>query len=615
MVRGNDHDLRRLLEQTSIGMFRCNEAGTLHFVNEGLVRMLGYDTTEQVLGLNLDEIYVDADDRPKMIASYRARTVVEGVLARWRARDGRILQVRLFGHSSEGPDGLSIDATALDVTGFEEATHELRRQRNELDRTASTLDQVLRQIPAIYWLVDHDLALLQVEGAVEETLGYEKDRYIGRTIHDALHDNPATTDVIAMHRRALGGETVSYESEYMGRNLTNRIAPYRMDDKIVGAVGTSIDVTASRALERRLVDAQRAESLGVLAGGLAHDFNNLLVAILGNADLALREVPLGTPGRGALEAIRNAGLRAAELTDQLLSYAGRGEVAVSQVAVGPLVDELLQLCSPVFPDGMKIHLDIERGLTLHGDAPQVRQVILNLILNARDAVRDHGSAIAIAAQAIDHDGKPDPDDVLTTPPGNYVVIDVADDGLGIDRDLRRRIFDPFFTTKPTGHGLGLAAVLGIVRAHHGGLRLVSAPSRGAWFRVLWPSFAPTTEQTAAASAAERVVLVIDDEALVRDVLARMIEDLGYRALTAADGHTGLDIAANSPVHAVIVDLTMPGMNGADVIATLRETHPGLPIVLCTGYDRDRKRPVTADAYLRKPFRLDALQQTLTKLLG
>ncbi|MGE0869271.1 MAG: response regulator [Kofleriaceae bacterium] len=610
----NEQDVRWLLEQTPIGMFGCNEAGTLRYVNEGLVRMLGYDTVEQVLGLNLDaDIYADRQDRPKVLASYRARTVVEGTHVRWKTRDGRILRVRMFGHAVDGPDGLVINATVLDVTGLENVTHELRKQREEVNRTENTLDQVLRQIPAIYWLVDHELRLIQVQGAVEETLGYEKHRYIGRTLQDALNDNPANSDVIGMHQRALAGEIVSYDSEYMGRHLTNRIAPYRVDDRIVGAVGTSIDVTASRALERRLVDAQRAESLGVLAGGLAHDFNNLLVAILGNADLALREVPLGTPGRGALEAIRNAGLRAAELTDQLLSYAGRGEVAVTQVAVGPLVDELLQLCSAVFPEGMKIHLDVERGLTLHGDAAQVRQVILNLIINARDAVRDHGSAIAIAAQAIDHDGKPDPDDVLTTPPGKYVVIDVADDGMGIDRDLRRRIFDPFFTTKATGHGLGLAAVLGIVRAHHGGLRLVSAPSRGAWFRVLWPSFAPTAE--APSPSPERVVLVIDDEALVRDVLARMIEDLGYRAMTAADGHIGLDIVANSAVDAVIVDLTMPGLNGADVIATLRERRPGLPIVLCTGYDRDRKRPVTADAYLRKPFRLDALQQTLTKVLG
>src|SRR5687767_7527905 len=176
----------------------------------------------------------------------------------------------------------------------------------------------MHTLPGTYWVVDHELRILSVGGPIEQIMGYPADRFLGKTMHDALAADPSSGDVIEMHQRALHGDTARDETEYRGKVFTTTVSPYRnVAGDIVGAVGMSIEVTAWRALERRMVDAQRAESLGVLAGGLAHDFNNLLVAVLGNADLALREVPEGKPGRAALDNIRIAGLRAAELTDQL----------------------------------------------------------------------------------------------------------------------------------------------------------------------------------------------------------------------------------------------------------------------------------------------------------
>jgi CheY-like chemotaxis protein len=240
-------------------------------------------------------------------------------------------------------------------------------------------------------------------------------------------------------------------------------------------------------------------------------------------------------------------------------------------------------------------------------------VLLNLIANARDALGGRGGAIAIAGRTTHHRGDPDPDDVLTAAAGHYVELEIADDGPGIDPDGRRRIFEPFFTTKPTGHGLGLAAALGIVRAHRGGIRLSSAPGAGARFTVLWPATTTPAEQPAV-TPIHRTVLVIDDEDLVRNVVARMIEDLGYAARTAPDGPTGIEMLDREAIDAVIVDLTMPRMNGADVIAAMRAKQPELRIVLCTGFDRERRGPVQADAYLPKPFRIEALESTLSRLL-
>ncbi|MDQ3339864.1 MAG: response regulator [Myxococcota bacterium] len=604
-----DRDLIRLFERSPIGMYRSSADGKFHFVNAALVRMLGYDTVDEVLALNLDhDIYIDQTSRARLIAEYRPRGVVEGAVAHWRTRDGRRIVVQIHGHVVEDESGASFDASVIDITAIE-------NQREELERTARTLDIVVKQVPAMYWLVDHDLRIRRTGGAIEEVLGYKPDRWVGSTLYDVQAVEPGTVDPIEMHQRALAGETVSYTSEYRNKQINNTIAPYRRDGKIVAAIGTGIDITAMHALEHRMVDAQRAESLGVLAGGLAHDFNNLLVAILGNADLGLRDTPPGAPGRAALENIRHASLRAAELTDQLLAYAGRAGVSSTRVPARPLVDELLRITAPTLPAGVAISVEIPNELAMRGDAAQIRQVFLNLIANARDALGKAGGTIEISARNCVHTGEADVDDVHTVgSSGTFLLFEVADNGPGIDRETRRRIFEPFFTTKETGHGLGLAAVLGIVRAHGGGLRLISSPGNGARFQVLWPAATTPLAMQAVVAPTTRTVLVIDDEDMVRDVVARMIEDLGYAAVTAPDGMTGLEVVQQQTVDAVLVDLTMPRMNGADVVAALRESRPELPIVLCTGYDRDRRGPVEANAYLPKPFRIEALEATLAKLL-
>jgi two-component system, cell cycle sensor histidine kinase and response regulator CckA len=481
----------------------------------------------------------------------------------------------------------------------------------------SAMELVERQLPIVYWIVDRDLKIIKTGGAIESTLGYPRGRWLGSTLRDVQRVDGGSEDPAVAHERALAGETVTYQNRYRDKQMSVTVGPYRKGD-FVGAVGIAIDITSLHVLERRMVDAQRAESLGVLAGGLAHDFNNLLVAIIGNADLGLRDVRPGMAGHASLENIRTAGLQAAELTDQLLAYAGRGGVTTTSVAPRSLVEELLKIASPTFPRNVTVDVDIPDGLAMRGDPAQVRQVVLNLIGNAREALGARGGRITVAARSVRCSGEPDADDVVTPAAGDYLELAFTDNGPGIDRETRRRIFEPFFTTKSSGHGLGLAAVVGIVRTHGGGLRLVSEPGEGARFEVLWQATTTPPGQAIVAAPARaadaRTVLVIDDEDLVRDVVARMIEDLGYAAVTAADGPSGLAILDRQPVHAVLVDLSMPRMSGADVIAAVREKRPGLPVVLCSGYDRDRRGPVQADAYLPKPFRIEALEQALAKVL-
>ncbi len=615
LSRPTDPELYRLFDRSPIGMYRSTQEGRFLYVNHALAAMLGY-TTQELLEINLNtDIYFDVTVRPQLIEEYRARGVIDGVRVHWKHRSGRSVTVQIFGHVVEDEHGkASFDASVLDVTAIEAANEKLVSQREEVARTATILDLVVRQMPALYWLMDHDLRIVRTGGAVRAVLGYDPDTYVGTTLYDVERHTPSNGDSVAKHLRALAGETVVYETEYLNKHLATTLCPHRVDGVIRGVIGTAIDVTASRALERRMVDAQRAESLGVLAGGLAHDFNNLLVAILGNADLGLRDTTPGAPGRAALENIRFASLRAAELTDQLLAYAGRGGVSASRVVARPVVDELLRISAPTMPENVAIRVDIPVDLAIRGDAAQVRQVLLNLINNARDALGERGGSIAITAKLVRAAGDVDVNDVISAPVGTFVELVITDDGPGIDREMRRRIFEPFFTTKSTGHGLGLAAVLGIIRSHMGGLRLMSSPGEGTQFTVLWPA-TTTLEQPVVEPPSLRTVLVIDDEDLVRDVVARMIEDLGYTAVTAPDGQTGLDLIANQSIDAVLVDLTMPRMSGADVVAALRISRPTLPVILCTGFDRDRRGPVSADAFLPKPFRIEALEQMLAKVLG
>jgi PAS domain S-box-containing protein len=616
-----DRELCRWLDRSPIGMYRCDAAGTLAYVNPALVRLLGYDSRDEVLALNLNcDIYADPTERLRLLEHAQPEGGIAGARVHWKTRHGRELTVQIYGHVVEDSDGTSFDASVLDVTELETANTQLHQQRKDLAATAAMLDLVVQQMTAMYWIVDQDLRICKSGGAIQKLFGHPPGLFLGMTIDQVYRAEPhrfdaTSIDPITMHRRALAGETITFMSELRNQHLITTVCPHRSNDVIVGAIGTCIDVTSHYLLEHRMVDAQRAESLGVLAAGLAHDFNNLLTVILGNANLALREVAPRSPGSAPLENIRQASLRAAELTDQLLAYAGRGGVALTQVSPLPVVDELLRISAPTLPFNVSVCVDIDRDLVLRSDASQIRQVMLNLINNARDALGTRGGTIAITGVLYHHDGVAHPDDVVTAPAGTYVELEVADDGPGMDHETRRRIFEPFFTTKPSGHGLGLAAVAGIVRAHGGGLRVDTSPGNGARFRVLWPSsLVPSGLTTIAAPATGHTVLVIDDEDLVRGAVTRMIEDLGYATITATNGPAGLAIIENMPVDAVVVDLTLPQMTCAEVVTALREHRPDLPIIQCSGFACER-RGDHAITYLPKPFQIDALEQALATLLS
>jgi PAS domain S-box-containing protein len=380
------------------------------------------------------------------------------------------------------------------------------------------------------------------------------------------------------------------------------------------------------AFERNMLETQRRESLGVLAGGVAHDFNNLLTTILGNAGLALMDLPLGSPLRGSIKQIESAAERAADLTRQMLAYAGKGRFLIQRVDLNSMIQENLRLLGASIGAGIALRYSLAPDLPpIEGDIAQIRQVLMNLIINAAEAIGDQDGTIVLRTGLYEGD-RTQLDALGIT--GACVALEVADTGHGMDEATLTRIFDPFFTTKFTGRGLGLAAVQGIVRSHSGALRVASRPGHGSTITILLPAAPalieskpePTDIHLADPPAARGTVLVIDDEAGVRIFAARVLEQLGYQVLRAADGRGGVDLFREhaGTIAWVLLDLTMPHLHGSQVFAELQRIRLGVRVVLMSGYAADeaaRRFGAATIGFLQKPFTPEALRDIALKALG
>lgn len=385
------------------------------------------------------------------------------------------------------------------------------------------------------------------------------------------------------------------------------------------------------ALERKLLESQKLESLGVLAGGIAHDFNNLLTAILGNTSLAALDLPETSPVRTYVAHIETAAREAASLCRQMLAYAGRGRFVVETIRLPDVVEELRQLLRVSVPKTIELKFETLGPVgpsTL--DTTQIKQVLLNLVINASEAIGDQGGTITVRTFQCEIDSPNAERFILPVGqgPGRYVCVEVTDTGCGMSPETQARIFDPFFTTKFTGRGLGLAAVLGIIRGHHGALKLVSATGAGTSFSCYFP-LQKTTESPlplpapAAASSwsSSGEVLVVDDEAHVRFVLSGILKSLGFNTVTANDGEEGVDLFRRRPMAytAVVVDITMPRRDGHSALAEMLQLRPDLPALIVSGFSEQevssRMTSRRRTAFLQKPFEIADVREKMRSLLS
>lgn len=396
--------------------------------------------------------------------------------------------------------------------------------------------------------------------------------------------------------------------------------------------GYLLDHTERRANDDALNQRQRVESLGVMAGGVAHDFNNLLVGVMGNASLALRLLPRDGQAARYVTDVLVAAKSASELTRQLLAYSGGGHFVLSPVAVGEAVRDCVRLLGSVLASWARLDIDVPSHLTVKADPTQFRQVVMNLLTNASDALTEGRGGIRVTA--IDAEVTADPPRLIppgqTLAAGPYVILRVADTGAGMDPPTLASIFDPFFTTKGQGRGLGLSTVLGIVRSHRGAVDVESSPGVGSAINVYMPALVARSAQPEAkppvVEATQRAlrVLVVDDDDHVRVVLQHVLEMEGHVPTPVDSGERAITAFSSTPDawDAVVMDLTMPRMNGIVALRHLRKQRPALPVVLISGFSKEGI-PVEPDdrftVVLEKPFTaeqlLDALGTVMRRSAG
>jgi PAS domain S-box-containing protein len=527
------------------------------------------------------------------------------------------------------------------LLGFGSDVTEAAHAAAALERSERRHRALLDSLHDGVWQLDAEGVTIFVNPRMAEMLGYTVDEMVGRPLFSFC--DAAWVEVAKPHlMRRKQGTKETYELSFRAKDgrpvhtLVSAAPQFDAQGEYVGALAGVQDITErlraeeeQATLERKLLETQKLESLGVLAGGIAHDFNNILTGVLGSASLARMDLSASAPAYEHIAQIESAARRAADLCRQMLAYAGKGRFVVQRLDLSQLVRETTQLLDLSISKKASVRYELAQGLPLVSvDATQIRQVLMNLVLNASESLGDRPGSIVLTTgrQAIDPGylrAAGIEDDV---PSGPYLFLEVQDSGCGMRDDTIARIFDPFFTTKFSGRGLGLSAALGIVRGHKGAIKVTSEVGRGTTFRIFLPAVAGDADSVPPPSGGgdwrgEGTVLVIDDEPMVCAVTQRILAVLGFDALVSSDGRQGLAIVRErgDTLAAVLLDLTMPDMDGETAFREIRAVRPDLPIVLMSGYNQQEALARFAGkgiaGFLQKPFTITAMRDGLRKVIA
>ena len=364
----------------------------------------------------------------------------------------------------------------------------------------------------------------------------------------------------------------------------------------IGHIGTMVDITDLKRNHEQILATQKLESLGTLAAGIAHDFNNLLGSICAQADLALAESPRDSPVREILDGIGAVAVRGSEILNLIMDYAdGKGDkAAFEQVHLSSLIEEMIRFVQIFISKKAALEVQLDHHLkAIPANPAQIRRIVMNLVMNASEALEGREGAIRISTAPMRFDYAARLSGGVTLPAGEYVVLTISDSGCGMNEEAQARAFDPFYTTKAMGRGLGLSPVQGILRAHGGGIDVVSAPGKGSTFRVFLPCRSgmveqqlKTVETRESPLSTNRLVLFIEDEETLRLAGAQLLQKRGFVVLAAEDGHAAVDLFREhaEDIDVVLLDLTLPGMSGQEVYEELRALKPDTKIVFTSGYD-------------------------------
>jgi signal transduction histidine kinase len=598
-------------------------------------------------------------DFDRALAAHRAEPFLLAVLAVGAVADApercRALRLRpgvrallLLVPSASGDDLpalLRAGASDLLIGPADEAALALRLLVTERKAAVASLaESMLEVLPDLVFRIDRSGTFTDYHAPDWHDLYVPAERIIGARVVDLLPPDIAARTMVAVETalatRALEVFEYTLPSDKGDQDFEARLVPSSNDEVLTlirNVTSRRLVLEATRnlaALEERaqvqekLLQVQKSESLGLLAGGIAHDFNNLLTAIMGHASVALLKLPESSVARPSIDALVLATRRAADLTQQLLAYSGKGRFQIRLIDLSEHIREIVTLLEAATPKQVQLRLELGAGLpAIECDVAQMQQVVMNLVINATEAIGDQrGTVLVITGrQTIDESY---PADGLTgeaPTPGDYVFVEVQDDGKGMDEATKRRVFDPFFTTKATGRGLGLAAVLGIVRAHHGVMRIYSALGHGTTFKVLFPAQSCPAEPVVVSVREEPkgagTVLIVDDEVYLRRAARSILEHFGFSVIEAENGDEALlrYREAQGPIAAVLLDMTMPGMSGEETFRRLRQIAPEVTVILSSGYNEiEATRRFTSKGlagFLQKPYTASQLGEYVAQVIA
>lgn len=637
----------KIFENMSMGAVVHDITGKIIAVNRAAREILGV-SRDDILArdsfspeweiIDADGLPMDPERHPSSItlATGKSATAIMGVWnpqlkeRKWIISSSILLCGESFQKSSKGD---FVFVSFSDITHERQVTQDLKNQHQKLRVITDNL-------PVLICHVDSNGILRFVNRAFSKFFNKTIDELTGMDFRDLIF--PEIKEIVSDHiQKAFSGTSGSYVLKF---SLDNKnycfnveyVPEINSEEVVVGFYGLFHDVSdfeeqrnSNKKLEDKIRETQRMESLGVLAGGIAHDFNNLLVGILGNAGLALLELSPTNPARSNVEQIEKAAFKSAELCKQMLAYSGKGRYVLSSINLSSLIDEMSHLLEASLPKNVVLKFDCAKELPpIDGDISQIQQVIMNLVINAGEAIDNRSGIVTISTGTIFCDSKyldktfiPD-----SIPEGTYVYLEVSDTGCGIPPEIREKIFDPFFSTKFTGRGLGLAAVIGIIRGHRGSLKIYSEVGHGTTIKVMLPIVSeqsnnciitrPRLDQFSGSGT----ILIVDDEEWVRKVASRTLSRAGYSVITATNGLEAVEIyeKQSDGIDAVLLDMTMPHMDGREAFQELRRINENVAVLLSSGYNEkdavNRFAGKGLAGFIQKPYHPQELLQMLSTLL-
>ena len=633
----------RRLEANIPGMvylFALTPEGTVSFpyVNAGSLPLFGIEPKDLMNDSGTIYRLIHPDDRRRLDeAVERSAQTLEPFREEIRhIVEGEVRWYDIMSRPERREDGKTVwDGILLEITDRKRMEDKLRMFQASVDQASD----------AIFW-IDRNGRFTYVNDQACTALDYTREEMLGLSLWDIDPDFPRerwdekwnNIDAVSI---------TTHESRH--RRKDGSIFPVEISakhfrfDRSELHVAFVRDITERKKaeeerveMERRFLHTQKLESLGVLSGGIAHDFNNLLMAILGNLELTKMKLSPVSPVRDMIEEALKASLRATDLTRQLLAYSGRGRFIVENMHLSELAEENAHLLKSSISKSAILHLRLDKGIPgMEADAGQIQQVVMNLITNASEAIGENHGMISLSTGVMDCDA----DDLKQTrldetpEPGRFVYVEVSDTGCGMNPETEQRLFDPFFTTKATGRGLGMSAILGIVKGHKGAVMVDSVEHEGTTIRVFFPAAElvrpepgalrrRSTDRPREAETArlDGTVLVVDDEEVVRKACKRILEYIGLSVVTANDGEEAVETfrERGDEIDCVILDLSMPRMDGITALKELLEIDPEAKVLLSSGYDdQDSVERLSREGlagFIHKPYEIKTLRSALEGIL-